>query len=86
MTLNGFLKVKEVSDGYAGLWVRADDAKGQVLDMDNMQDRGLSGTADWTEATVTLNLPKEVAQICAGALLTGKGQVWVDDLVITKKP
>jgi hypothetical protein len=79
--LRGFLKLKNVSDGFAGLWLRIDGESG-VLQFDNMQSRQIQGTSDWTQYSVKLPLPEEGNKITVGALLTGKGQLWVDDLQI----
>lgn len=77
--LSGFLKLKNVSDGFAGLWLRIDGDNGS-LQFDNMQSRGLNGSSDWTQYSIKLPIPKEGNKIFLGALLTGKGQLWVDDL------
>ncbi|HVE59240.1 MAG TPA: S41 family peptidase [Pyrinomonadaceae bacterium] len=79
--LRGFLKLKDVTDGFAGLFLRI-DGDGGVLQFDNMQSRGLSGSKDWTEYSIKLPLPEDGSRIIFGALLTGKGQVWVDDFQI----
>ena len=79
--LKGFLKLKDVSDGFAGLFLRVDGESG-VLQFDNMQSRNLNGTTDWTQYSVKLPLPADGNKIVLGALLTGKGQLWVDDLEV----
>lgn len=79
--LRGFLKLKDVTDGFAGLFLRI-DGDGGVLQFDNMQSRGLSGSKDWTEYSIKLPFPEDGTRIVFGALLTGKGQVWVDDFQI----
>jgi hypothetical protein len=43
--LRGFLKMKDVSDGYGGLLLRIDGESG-LLQFDNMQSRNLSGTSE----------------------------------------
>lgn len=79
--LRGFMKYKDVSDGFAGLWMRIDGESG-MLQFDNMQSRGLSGSADWTQYSIKLPIPEDGNKILIGALLTGKGQLWVDDLQV----
>lgn len=80
--LRAFLKLKNVTDGFAGLWMRIDGESGAVLQFDNMQSRGLKGSTDWTQYSIKLPLPEEGYRITIGALLTGKGQLWVDDFQI----
>ncbi len=79
--LRGFLKLKNVSDGFAGLFLRIDGDSG-VLQFDNMQSRELNGSIDWTEYSIKLPLPEDGSRIFIGALHTGKGQLWVDDFQV----
>ncbi|XZF16028.1 S41 family peptidase [Chitinophagaceae bacterium MMS25-I14] len=81
--LSGYLKTKDVADGFAGIWLRV-DGEGSVLAFDNMQSRGLKGTNDWKQFEIELDYDEEQAKmIYAGALLAGKGKVWVDNLELT---
>ena len=79
--LRGFLKLKNVSGGFAGLWLRIDGDSG-VLQFDNMMSRQIAGSSDWTEYSIKLPLPADGNTIFIGALLTGKGQLWADDLQV----
>jgi len=76
--LVGWLRTENVV-GYAGLWLREDGAAG-VLAFDNMQQRQIDGTRDWTEYRIELPLASGVRQLVFGALLVGEGTVWADDL------
>ena len=80
--LRGFLKLKDVSDGYGGLFLRLDGESNVLLQFDNMESRGLSGTTDWAQYSIKLPLHSDAIKIVLGALLTGKGQLWVDDLEV----
>ncbi len=51
----------------------------RYLSFDNMQDRPIKGTTDWTERSVVLDVPQGSSSINFGILLSGGGQVWVDD-------
>lgn len=77
--LSGYARSKEVGD-WAGLWMRVDGAKGERLSFDNMQDRALKGTRDWQKCEIVLDVPDAAEKMSLGLLLTGKGQVWMDDL------
>jgi len=78
--MSGYVKAKEVKD-WAGLWMRVDESPGgQVLAFDNMQDRPIKGTTDWVKCEVVLDVPQESQGVSFGLLLTGEGQVWMDDL------
>ena len=62
----------------AQLWLRLDSAKGMV-GFDNMGNHGVSGTTDWKKYELTLDVPAETVGVAFGVLVSGKGQVWVDD-------
>ncbi|WP_159637733.1 S41 family peptidase [Sphingobacterium composti Ten et al. 2007 non Yoo et al. 2007] len=78
--LKGFIKTENVTDGYAGLWIRIDPQVG----FDNMNSRGITGTTDWKEYEITLPLiPEKTDKIVLGGLLVGKGKMWIDNLKIS---
>lgn len=77
--LSGFIKSKGV-DGFCGFWMRVDDALGDVLQFDNMSDRPIVGDTEWNHYYIVLDVPKNSAVISFGVLLSGKGQVWIDEL------
>ena len=80
ITLSGYIKTENVTDGYAGLWMRIDPS----IAFDNMYRRGIIGTTDWTKYEITLTMnPKLTKLIVIGALLTGKGKMWIDDFHVT---
>lgn len=76
--LRGFLRTESVTE-VAGLWLREDGPSG-VLQFDNMRNRGLRGTTDWTEYVVRLPLDKDARELFFGVLIVGEGKVWADDL------
>lgn len=71
----------QLTDGWAGLWWRADGPKG-VLAFDNMQLRAPTGTTDWKRYEVVLDVPAETVNINFGVLMPGKGRAWFDDLQV----
>ena len=78
LTLKGYIKTENVSD-FAGLWMRVDGNSG-VLSFDNMQGQGLKGTNDWKEYTISIDFDEEEAKtVYVGALLVGKGKIWLDN-------
>jgi hypothetical protein len=58
------------------LWLRVDPNLG----FDNMRDRGVQGTTAWGRYEVILDVPLNATEIAFGALLSGNGTLWVDDL------
>ncbi|MEC5165184.1 hypothetical protein RCH18_000909 [Flavobacterium sp. PL11] len=77
--LSGFVKTEKVKS-WAGLWMRADYYKTQVLAFDNMYNRRIRGTTDWMKYEVILYVPIDATSISYGTLLDGTGQVWFKDL------
>lgn len=80
LTLKGYMKIKDVADGFAGLFLMIEEGRGNVVQHDDMEHRKITGTADWKEYTIELPFPPRTTAIHTGALLTGKGEIWVDDL------
>jgi hypothetical protein len=79
---SGRLKLENV-DGWAGLWMRVDiNYPYTILAFDNMGDRQLKGSIDWQTYSFELDVIEEAELICFGALLSGKGQIWFDDMTI----
>jgi hypothetical protein len=81
LRLTGYLKAAGVT-GWAGMWLRIDGPDGEKasLGFDNMQDRPITGTCDWTQHTIVLDVPNTSHALAFGVLLEGPGQVWIDDL------
>jgi hypothetical protein len=78
--MSGYVKAKDASD-WAGLWMRVDGArKDEMLAFDNMQDRAIKGTIEWKKYEIVLDVPENSEMVAFGLLLSGKGQVWMDDL------
>ncbi len=78
----GWIRTSQVSQGYAGLWWRADGPDRKILAFDNMSSRGVTGTTEWTQNTIELEIPAETVNINFGCILPGEGQAWFDDLQI----
>jgi hypothetical protein len=75
---SGYMKTNMVN-GWAGLWMRVDTATKVGWAFDDMEDHEVSGTTEWTQYQVVLDVPEDAAAIYLGAHLYGRGQVWVDD-------
>ena len=91
--LSGYVKSENVAD-WAGMWLRIDGYGGAVC-FDNMEDRSITGTTDWTLCEIVMDVPKGCYSLNFGVLLSGTGKVWFDDfsfeivskeLALTYKP
>jgi C-terminal processing protease CtpA/Prc len=82
ITLKGFLKTDQVQNGFASMWLRVNNDEGTIA-FDNMANRQVQGTTDWTEYSITLPLADEARVIYFGLILPATGTAWLDDLSLT---
>lgn len=80
--LEGFMKIKDVENGFAGLLLRV-DGNGTSLAFDNMQNQNITGTRDWQKYNISLNYPEGAENIFIAGILTGRGEAWFDDFVLS---
>lgn len=78
--LSGWVKSENVTD-WAGLWMRVDGTDEQMLAFDNMHGRPIKGTSAWKRYEIVLDVAPDAKDIAFGILLSGPGEVWVDDVV-----
>jgi TIR domain len=76
--LEGEVRTKNVAQ-WAGLWLRADDADGKMLDFDNMESRPIRGTTSWTKYVIQFPLPSRTMWLNYGIVLVGRGMMWADN-------
>lgn len=72
------LKSKDIVEG-AGLWMRVIDSDEKISGFDNMADRRLKGSKNWSHFEIVLDVPSGAKSISYGILLSGKGTVWIDN-------
>jgi AraC-like DNA-binding protein len=77
--MTGFVKARGVT-GWGGLWMRIDNITANVIKLDNMQNRAITGDTDWNHYSVVLDVPDNSAIINIGMLLYGAGELWIDNL------
>ena len=78
---SGYIKTENMTRGYAGLWFRANGPSG-IVAFDNMQNRGATGTTDWKEYVIELDVPASTTSVVFGALMPGDGSAWFDTFSI----
>lgn len=82
--LTGWIKTEDANDGGGHLWMRIDGSEnGKLLAFDNMKDRAPTGTTDWEEYSVVLDVPTDSSRLNYGFFVSGKGKMWVNGLTIT---
>ncbi|MEK3917874.1 helix-turn-helix domain-containing protein [Paenibacillus sp. FSL H7-0331] len=75
--LSCFLKTKDVKS-FSSMWMRVDNAYGDVLQFDNMSNRSIKGNTNWNRYSIVLDVPSDSSIIAFGIILSGQGHVWVD--------
>tara|TARA_R110001583_G_scaffold118679_1_gene270119 strand:- start:4235 stop:6541 length:2307 start_codon:yes stop_codon:yes gene_type:complete len=93
--LEGFIRTKDVEEGFAGLLMKIEGKKtrqvngrrieesGFMLDFENMGDQGITGTTNWKRYKIELPFKDGAELITVGGILSGKGEAWFDDLVVS---
>jgi hypothetical protein len=61
------------------VWIRIDNGP-KISAFDNMHDRPIQDTTQWTRYQVALDVPQEAAGIFLGVLLSGSGEVRLNDV------
>ncbi len=78
--MSGYMKSSNLYD-WAGFWMRVDAADTQEpLSFDSMQNRAVKGSSDWKKYDIVLDVPSAASKIAYGALVSGGGQIWFDDV------
>lgn len=79
LRMSAWLKTTNVAD-WASLWLSVYGKEGRInVSFDNMCNRKIIGTNDWTKCQIVLEIPTEATKLGFGAILGGKGELWVDD-------
>jgi hypothetical protein len=80
--MTGYMKSNRVN-GWAGFWLRVDQEDSErPLAFDNMGRRAVRGTTEWTKYEIVLDVPENASNIAFGALLSGTGKIWFDDITL----
>jgi len=77
---SGYIKSQDVN-GWGGLWMRVNSITANVIKIDNMQNRPIKGTTDWTYYSVVLDIPESSSIINIGLLLYDTGILWLDNII-----
>jgi hypothetical protein len=87
--LSAWIRSKDV-EGAAGLWLRVDkEINRSTALMENMEKNPIKGTTEWRKYQIVADVPEFAAGIAYGVLLSGTGQMWIDDVeieIVEQKP
>ncbi|WP_405959020.1 hypothetical protein OG239_02085 [Streptomyces sp. NBC_00868] len=83
LQLTAMVKARDVV-GWAGIWMRVDDARDDAVAFDNMRDpeRRIAGSVGWRRYSIVLDIPATAAHINFGAVMERAGQIWLDDVQV----
>jgi hypothetical protein len=70
----------EAVEQMAALWMRVGAADDRMLAFDNMRNRPITGSSDWSEYAVVLDVAAEAETVGFGVFLSLGGQVWMADV------
>ncbi len=76
---SAWVKGRALVGPIAGLWMRVDGA-GVVTGYDNMSNRAKTGTTDWHQVSIVLDVPVDALGIQVGAMRLGGGVLFIDDI------
>jgi hypothetical protein len=77
--MSGWVKTRDADEGGAVLTLLALQS-GATLAQNFMPDAPIKGTNAWKRYTITLVLPPATDKLEVGAMLRGRGSVWLDDV------
>jgi len=80
--LEGYMKIKNIENGFGGLLLRIDGNQ-TSLAFENMERQNINGTKDWQKYSITLPYPENAETIFIAGIMTGTGEAWFDDFVLT---
>lgn len=79
LRFSAVLRTAEV-ENRAALFMRVSAADGRLLAFDNMRNRPLTGSSDWAQQVIVLDVDEQAEDILFGLLLSLGGQVWMADV------
>lgn len=77
--VSAWVKSTNAAGPQVGVWMVVDGHTMQLA-ADDMSDRPLRGTTDWHQVNVALDVPDSAIGITFGALMSGSGTLFVDDM------
>lgn len=79
--MTGYIKT-EGENTRAAMWARIDDFDNKITaDFDNMDNRPINGTNNWTKCEIVFDIPDANYGLFFGVIAEGKGKVWFDNVI-----
>lgn len=80
--LEGYMKIEDVADGFAGILMRIDGQDGTVVEFKSLEDKAITGTHDWKKYTITLPFHEDAKSVYVAGILKGRGKAWFDNFEV----
>jgi hypothetical protein len=78
--MTGYIKTQGSTETGA-MWIRVDDYDKKITaDFDNMGDRPVVASKEWTKCEIVFDVPDSRATIFFGFIMSGTGKIWVDNV------
>jgi len=68
-------------EGWGSLSINIKTAEGEIIDL--LMDNRLTGMTPWTLCELKCKIPENVRRVRIGIILSGKGQIWADEMGIS---
>jgi hypothetical protein len=78
--LSGYVKAEAV-ERYAGLWLCYDN-QGMTATFNSIPSTLIRGSSDWQKYEIVADIPESSNSIGFGIVLSGKGQVWLSNIML----
>jgi hypothetical protein len=79
LRLSAYVRSANVAQ-WAGMFMRVDTPSKNAIAFDNMIDRAVEGTTDWTKYEIVLDVAPEASKVAFGLIVNGPGTAWIDDV------
>jgi len=84
LRLRAFVRSEDATGSLTGLVIevfgRGPGGRSELLAAGTMRSFPISGTTGWEQHNVQVPVAKVAERVCVGALITGRGTLWIDDL------
>lgn len=81
--LSGWIKTRDVTDGFADLFiVEYEHADYSKYPLDTL-NRGVRNSAPWTRISLKKRIDEHTSEVTVGGILKGPGEAWFDNLQLT---
>lgn len=83
LELEGYIKTKNINDGFVGLMLGTSGENGNWIEASLMENNPIKGTTDWTKYSIKIGYSENAKKISLGGYFkAGTGVAWYDSFVL----